>query len=231
MTKKTTKAPRAKTKPKTTKVGKFEKCSALVIDAVAKGCSYRQACSVAGIGEATFYVWMKQGQTAPHGKFVEFRESILKAEANNGQRMLELIQNHAVKDWKAAAWVLERRHGFCKDGRIDEQQIEKVDLPTNTYELLKQQATNLAQAMAQAQTAQSWQAYAALQRQLLQVVQQLRQIEAEENMQDEYTGFTDQQLLTEITNAIITLPPVLRQELEQTIQQISNIVPIQGSKA
>lgn len=213
-----------------TKIGKFEKAAPVIVEAVRRGSSYRMACNIAGIHESTFYVWMKKGQTAPHGKFVQFRRDVLQAEAENGDRMLALVQEHAVKDWKAAAWVLERRHSFIKDGRIENEQMEKAELPNDTYDLLKQQAVDLNDAINRAQAAESWQAYAALQRQLLQVVAQIRQIEAERQMGDDMEGLTDDQLITEITNAIITLPPVLRQRLERNVQELANVIPIQGVK-
>ena len=224
--------PRAKSKAKThkTKIGKFDKCAPKIVEAVRRGSSYKMACAIAGINESTFYMWMKKGQTAPHGKFVDFRQSVLCAESENGDRMLALIQDHAVKDWKAAAWVLERRHGFVRDGRIETEQTEKVDLPTDTYELLRKQAVDLNDAVNRAQAAESWQAYAALQRQLLQVVAQIRQIEAEQQMGDDMDGLTDEQLINEITNAIITLPPVLRQRLERNVQELANVIPIKGTK-
>lgn len=227
---KPTKAKPTKAKTHKTKIGKFDKCAPKIVEAVRRGSSYRMACNIAGINESTFYMWMKKGQTAPHGKFVEFRTNVLQAEAENGDRMLALIQDHAVKDWKAAAWVLERRHGFVKDGRIESEQTEKVALPNDTYELLKKQATDLNDAINRAQAAESWQAYAALQRQLLQVVGQIRQIEAEQQMGDDMDGLTDQQLITEITNAIITLPPVLRQRLENNVKELANVAPIAGGK-
>ena len=96
---------------------------------------------------------------------------------------------------------------------------------------LKQQAVDLNDAINRAQAAESWQAYAALQRQLLQVVANIRQIEAERQMGDDMEGLTDEQLITEITNAIITLPPVLRQRLERNVQELANVIPIQGAKA
>ena len=225
---KTTAKPVAKTHK--TKIGKFDKCAQKIVDAVRRGSSYRMACNIAGINESTFYMWMKKGQTAPHGKFVDFRRDVLQAESENGDRMLALIQDHAIKDWKAAAWILERRHGFVKDGRIEQTQTEKVELPNDTYALLKKQATDLNDAINRAQAAESWQAYAALQRQLLQVVGQIRQIEAEQQMGDDMDGLTDQQLITEITNAIITLPPVLRQRLENNVKELANVAPIAGGK-
>ena len=108
--------------------------------------------------------------------------------------------------------------------------MEKAEIPNDTYDLLKQQAVDLNDAINRAQAAESWQAYAALQRQLLQVVAQIRQIEAERQMGDDMEGLTDDQLITEITNAIITLPPVLRQRLERNVQELANVIPIQGAK-
>ena len=84
--------------------------------------------------------------------------------------------------------------------------------------------------MMKAEASQSWQAYAALQRQLLQVVQQIRQIESEQNMGEELDGFTDEQLLQEITTAIVSLPPILRQRLEGSIMDLSNVVPLEKNK-
>jgi hypothetical protein len=80
--------------------------------------------------------------------------------------------------------------------------------------------------MAKAESSQSWQAYAALQRQLLQVVQQIRQIEAEEGLGDDLDGLTDEQLLSEITSAIVSLPPILRQRLEGTITTMQDIIKL-----
>ncbi len=111
-----------------------------------------------------------------------------------------------------------------------EEQIKEVELPSNMLELLRMQARELKASMMKAESSQSWQAYAALQRQLLTVVQQIRQIEAEEGMGDELDGLTDEQLLAEITSAIVSLPPILRQRLEGSFSSMKNVIPIQGKK-
>jgi len=210
------------TKPTTTKpttqkkLGKFEKVRGVIVEAIANGASYRMACNVAGIVDSTFYTWMATGRDNPDTEFATFRSEVLQAESQQGQKMLALIQQHAVKDWKAAAWVLERRHGFTRDGRVNTDQVKNVDIPKDTYDLLKQQAADLYSAVQQAEQSESWQAYAALQRQLLTVVQQIRAIDSENAMNTEI-GLTDEQMITEITNTILTLPPILRQRLEAFI--------------
>jgi hypothetical protein len=84
--------------------------------------------------------------------------------------------------------------------------------------------------MQKAEASQSWQAYAALQRQFLSVITQIRQIEAEEGGADELEGLTDEQLLQEITAAIISLPPILRQRLETSVKDLNNVIHIGGEK-
>ena len=58
------------------------------------------------------------------------------------------------------------------------------------------------------------------------MVAQIRQIESEEGMMDELDGLTDDQLVQEITAAIISLPPILRQRLESDIGNLGNVIAI-----
>lgn len=62
----------------------------------------KTACEAVGLGESTFYEWMKEKP--------EFAESIKKAEAKAITRNLIIIQTAAQKSWQAAAWFLERRY-------------------------------------------------------------------------------------------------------------------------
>ena len=80
--------------------------------------------------------------------------------------------------------------------------------------VLKIQAKELRRAIAKAEKSQSWQAYAALQRQLLQTTLQLRSINEKDN---EYNGQTDEEILTDISNIITTLPAALKQDLVREI--------------
>ena len=55
---------------------------------------------------------------------------------------------------------------------------------------------------------------------------QIRNIESEESTGDEMDGYTDDQLINEITNTIISLPPILRQRLEGNIRELDNVIKI-----
>ena len=76
---------------------------------------------------------------------------------------------------------------------------------------MKQQADELRRAIAKAEKAESWQAYSALQRQLLSVLVQIRQINSEDDKT--FEDLTDEQIVGEISTMVTTLPPILKQRL------------------
>ena len=194
-----------------------------VIKAIQAGCTYEMAADYAGVSRKTLWTWLRKGEEDGDKTYETFLHDLKKAEIDGAITHLGNIQHASVKDWKASAWMLERRHGYSKD-RVQKMQEDIAEqLPKDTLDLLRQQANDLKRSMTKAEQSESWQAYAALQRQLLQVVTQLKQIEAEQGMQDEMSGLTDDQLLQEITNAIISLPPILRQRLESDISNTSVI--------
>ena len=66
------------------------------------------ACSAAGIGERTFHRWMEQGWRDAEGAYWQFRQQVLRARAQCEAALLNTVHKHAAKDWRAAAWLLER---------------------------------------------------------------------------------------------------------------------------
>lgn len=72
------------------------------------GANNRDICAAVGIAESTFYAWLNE----PKGKAqVEFSEAIKRAEADYKNALLAIIARDAQeRDWKAAAWLLERKY-------------------------------------------------------------------------------------------------------------------------
>jgi hypothetical protein len=64
--------------------------------------SWWPPCKLAGLGFTTFNDWREEDSF--------FAQKIEFVEAQAIERNLALIQQAALKDWKAAAWLLERRH-------------------------------------------------------------------------------------------------------------------------
>jgi transposase len=199
-------------------------------EAVRKGCTYKAAAAAAGCNERTIYTWLHKGRKATHGKYKNFYQAVKAAEHQRQQLLLERIINASEKDWKAGAWLLERRDGFRKDAVWEEElpQEEVEELPSNPLELLRKQALDIQQAIAQAQQAQSWQAYAALQRQFVQVIETIRGIEAAEGSQDALQQASDDEIKAHTVAAIISLPPIMRQEIIEELSRFSNVVALKS---
>ena len=199
--------------------------------AIRQGCTYEAGASAIGVSVMTVYHWLRLGKkaTRKNDKYLKFLKAVKKAEHERQQYLLAQILEASNKDWKAAAWLLERRDGFRKDAvwkEEPEEETTKKDQPSTPLELFVSQAEDLRDAIQQAKQAQSWQAYAALQRQYITVLESIRTIEAEEGAIDSLDSASDDLLKTETVNAIINLPPVLRQSIIEELGRFSNVIPM-----
>jgi transposase-like protein len=71
-----------------------------LLGALGTGCTRRAACAHVGIDQSTLYRWLLD---------YRLRASVERAEADFAVRCVEQIQEAALTDWDAAAWLLERR--------------------------------------------------------------------------------------------------------------------------
>ena len=207
-----------------------------IIQAIQMGATYEIAAEHAGICRKTLYSWIEKGKTASRGsKHYTFLHDFRKAEARAALTSLTTIQKEIQNgDWKAAAWFLDRRAGFRRDATITneanlsqtkEQQEEQV---MDYRRMLVSQISELKESMNKAKDSGSWQAYAALQRQLVTMMQALKAYDAEEGAVDAHERMTDEQLMSEIVNTIIALPPILRQRVQADLHSLvgSNVVAL-----
>lgn len=206
-----------------------------IISAIQMGATYEIAAEHAGICRKTLYSWIEKGKEASKGsKHYTFLHDFRKAEARAALTSLTTIQREIQNgDWKAAAWFLDRRAGFRRDATIsnetnisqtETQQSQEIDYRS----MILTQISELKQSMDKAKESGSWQAYAALQRQLVSLMQELRTLDAEEGAIDAHDRMTDEQLLSEIVNTIISLPPLLRQRVQSDLHSLagSNVVAL-----
>ena len=192
-----------------------------IIEAIEIGATYEIAAENAGISKSTLFAWMKRGEQEKSGNFSDFLNSVKKAEATAALKSLRTINLASSDgDWKAAAYLLERRHNYKRDSQhlrsdqITEKPKEEV-VATTPIEIMNRQAQELRIAIKKAESAESWQAYSALQRQLLSVLVQIRQISTEDD--NTFEDLTDEQILGEISTMVSILPPVLKQRLVDEI--------------
>ncbi len=66
------------------------------------------ACAAAGVDARTMRNWLKRGAKGEE-PFREFADALDLAEGEAEDALIVRINNGALDDWKAAAWLLERR--------------------------------------------------------------------------------------------------------------------------
>ena len=197
---------------------------------IKKGMTYDMCAKYAGVSPSAFYGWLRKGRAGKEKKFIDFVSKLEQAEAHGAAFHLDNIVLHCENDWKPSAWILERRHNFTRYNHISKQMQEEKTVSTDPKVILTEQIKELKQAGQKALSMGSFQAYAALQRQQIAAVMQLKQIESEQV--EDLEGATDEAILYEISSMILSLPPVLRQRLEGQIVSFSNpnVLPINAKK-
>ena len=81
-----------------------------------------QSCHDDGIEPDLFAAWMRRGARDESGPCHLFHHAVRKVEADCALRCLQVINGEAEGKRSIAAWMLERRHGFTRDG------VEDIDL-------------------------------------------------------------------------------------------------------
>ena len=199
-----------------------------ILEAIEYGATYDLAADLAGIDRNTLYHWLRKAKApgAP-ATYKTFLNDLKEARAKCALHDLKAIHQETLQgNWKCAAWRLERRYQYRKDSpteTIEEaiQQPHQEEVALDPAKILQNQAKELTIAISKAEKSESWQAYAALQRQLLQTSLQLKALENEDTA---FNNLTDTEILSDITNIISTLPPALKQELINEILDLSGNV-------
>ena len=93
---------------------------------ISNGLNNKDACAMCGVTEDTFYKWLREAEdnnkVTNKGIKVKLAESLKKAEAKFKAFHLGNITKSASSDWKASAWILERK--FPKEfARIDRNAV------------------------------------------------------------------------------------------------------------
>lgn len=93
-----------------------------IVDAIAEGNYLETAAAIGGVTYTTLNNWMKKGEAASSGAYVEFLEAVKRAEAEAEALRVSRISK-AGKDgnWQADAWYLERRYPDRWGKRIQQE--------------------------------------------------------------------------------------------------------------
>ncbi len=139
----------------------------LLVEGAELGLTRQLQADYAGVGVSTLRNWLSMGRKASTGKHRALLDAVERAEGQGAAKAMRKIKAAAeAGDWKAAAWFMERRHGYRRGGSAEagrERDIEEVETLTE-LEATQRQLREVAAATRQALTSDSWQGYAALQR-------------------------------------------------------------------
>lgn len=81
-----------------------------ILNAIKVGCTREAAAMLGGVGVTTLYRWLQKGRTARAGDYREFWQAVQEAEAQAELVLIARVRQASATHWKAAAWILERRH-------------------------------------------------------------------------------------------------------------------------
>ena len=91
-----------------------------IVSSIQVGVYAKTAAAAAGINETTYYEWLQRGREARENgrasKYRDFLEEIETADAQAEKQHFNMIVRQAAGsrtspgDWKAAAWILERKY-------------------------------------------------------------------------------------------------------------------------
>lgn len=81
-----------------------------IIEAIRTGNTLTHAAGLAGVSRAVVYQWLARGVDAPAGSaYRQFSEDVEKANAEAASRLVAIVSEAAIDDWRAAMTLLERR--------------------------------------------------------------------------------------------------------------------------
>lgn len=81
-----------------------------IVEGIEKGFTRSLAARYAGISESTLYKWLADGRERKTPAATELAEAVTRAELASIAKHVGNIENAGSGDWRASAWLLERRH-------------------------------------------------------------------------------------------------------------------------
>lgn len=92
----------------------------IILKSISEGLTQRDASILAGISEDTLCLWKKDS---------DFSEQIRQKEIEYKQGHVQIVNKEAKKNWKASAWLLERkyRNEYSPHSSVDLGASERID--------------------------------------------------------------------------------------------------------
>lgn len=121
-----------------------EELSEGIVASIRRGNYIETAANINGVSKPSVFAWMKKGREQKNGIYRRFLDALLKAQSEFEAEMLGIVDMHAHKDWRAAAWRLEhmRPRRFAQKAKIEHTgkgggPIQTAELSSMTDEQLE----------------------------------------------------------------------------------------------
>ncbi len=120
----------------------------------------------ANISATTLQRWLATGRQATKGKFRALWLALKQSEAEGAFAAMTRIEEASKTNWKAGAWLMERRHGYRRNGPSEARRERFADdlIDEDPAASLRRQIGEVIEANRQALQTGSFQAYFAGQR-------------------------------------------------------------------
>jgi hypothetical protein len=102
-------------------------------EVVERGVTWDVAAQAAGIATGTLHMWRARGaddlEAGKPSIYAELVERLTRATAEAERYLIEAIRGHALVDWRAGAWILERRHAerWARQDRLDVEIAKRAE--------------------------------------------------------------------------------------------------------
>jgi hypothetical protein len=84
-------------------------------EAARLGMSYELQARYVGVSDRAYRLWRRRGEEETDGPYYDLVQAVESAEADGAAAALAaVIKAYREGSWQAAAWMLERRHGYTR---------------------------------------------------------------------------------------------------------------------
>ena len=91
----------------------------LVEEAAELGMTVNLMSDYVAVSRSTFYAWLSKGRQYPDSTYGDFLAAVRRGRSRSAVKLLAAVRRASGTDWRAAAWLLERRHQFNRNLDIE----------------------------------------------------------------------------------------------------------------
>ena len=102
------------------------------------GMSMNLLCDYIGVPRRTVYDWLRRGSEEPGSIFADFSHAISRGRSQCAAMNLHRIQQASQDDWRASAWIMERRFGYHRQLDVRTEYAAADSSPIQTGQELEQ---------------------------------------------------------------------------------------------